>query len=72
MSERKERFDRLTAGAEPVLDVSSGIWDLPAEMIDAVSGADSFTQGNTFIQNFACFCQSCGCFSQGSPPPRPL
>lgn len=62
---RKKHFESLTSrDSKP----SSGIWELPDHVIDEISGAADFTQGNNFAQNFACFAQGITCFSQGTPP----
>jgi hypothetical protein len=54
----------------------TGIWELPDHLLDAVSGGYNFSQayepgqqtGPDFAQNFACFAQNIGDFSQCYPP----
>lgn len=63
---RKQHFDALTKPL--VANCKSGIWELPDSIVDTISGAADFSQGNNFAQNFACFAQGIGNFSQGTPP----
>lgn len=63
---RKQHFDALM---QPQGEAGkSGIWELPDSIVDTISGAADFTQGNNFAQNFSCFAQNIGNFSQGTPP----
>ena len=51
---------------------SATVWEIPDEMLDNVSGGEDFYQSGTgapdFAQNFACFAQNIGDFSQGRHP----
>ncbi len=71
MSEnRKNHFDSLIGSKrEEVTDDLSGIWQLPESILDDVYGGADFTQAgpggySSFAQNFACFAQNIGNFSQ--------
>lgn len=63
---RKQHFDALTQ--QHAGEIKSGIWELPDSLVDTISGAADFAQGNNFAQNFSCFAQNIGNFSQGTPP----
>jgi len=72
MKSQKNHFDQVAAEAE-CNEVNSGIWELPADLVELVAGGDDFTQGSNFAQNFSCFAQNIGpyggpTFSQGTPP----
>lgn len=69
---RKAHFDSLV-NKEQTAEISAaplgGIWELPDHMIDSVTGGADFTQAGgpgyvSFAQNFACFAQGIGNFSQ--------
>lgn len=76
-NDRKSHFD-----AQTVASGTTGkptIWDLPDDVLDQVSGGLSmfptrnFTQrdpggGIDFAQNYSCFAQNIGDFSEGTPP----
>lgn len=70
----REDFEARIATTQHVDPESQkpGIWELPAHVLDTVSGAADFTQtdagGVDFAQNFSCFAQNIGDFSQGTPP----
>jgi hypothetical protein len=76
---RREDFDSRigkTSHADLGNSQASGIWELPDHVLDAVSGANDFSQaapggGVNFAQNFSCFAQNIGNFSQGTPPKTP-
>jgi hypothetical protein len=71
---RKDHFDAATASAPGVkASPQEGIWELPDQILDQVSGSNDFTQsqpggGYSFAQGFSCFAQNVGGFSQGTPP----
>ena len=67
---RKTHFEAMTA--EPAA-LWSGIWEVPDHILDEIGGGLDWTQsqpggGITFAQNFSCFAQNIGNFSQGTPP----
>jgi len=71
-SVRKDQFDASTAISDEE-GRGNGIWELPDHVLDLVSGGNDFTQstsggGISFAQNFSCFAQNIGNFSQGTPP----
>lgn len=66
VNSQKRHFDRLAE--EVAVDTTGGIWELPDEIIDEVAGGLDFYQGSNFAQNYSCFAQNIGSFSQGTPP----
>lgn len=67
---RKAHFDRI---ASESIAEAGGIWELPDHILDEIGGGLDWTQsqpggGYAFAQNFSCFAQNIGNFSQGRNP----
>ena len=69
-SSRKDHFEAATTAPAAT---GSGIWEVPDHILDEIGGGLDWTQsqpggGHAFAQNFSCFAQNIGNFSQGTPP----
>lgn len=77
-NDRKRHFAERTDGESVA---RAGIWALPDDLLEHVTGGlitdpkpRNFTQrdpggGIDFAQNYSCFAQNIGDFSEGTPPP---